>query len=123
MTHYLLEPCRTSAGFMSTLKGEVRLDLGRTASLLRDADYEVTDAGPLLVVKKEVELTLYRNGKTIVKTNDREKAEKSVSEIYSLILPERGETRSKPCWTPRPSSWAGIRRWMRCSQRPMSSEN
>lgn len=93
MTYYLLEPCRTSAGFMSTLKGEVRLDLGRTASLLRDADYEVTDAGPLLVVKKEVELTLYRNGKTIVKTNDREEAEKSVSEIYSIILPERGEAR------------------------------
>jgi hypothetical protein len=93
MTHYLLEPCRTSAGFMSTLKAEVRLDLVRTASLLRDADYEVTDAGPLLVVKKEVELTLYQNGKTIVKTNDREKAEKSVSEIYTLILPERGEVR------------------------------
>ncbi len=93
MTYYLLEPCRTSAGFMSTLKGEVRLDLRRTASLLRDADYEVTEVGPLLVVKKEVELTLYQNGKIIVKTNDREEAEKSVSEIYSLMLLERGETR------------------------------
>ncbi|MCK4367911.1 MAG: hypothetical protein KAW84_08210 [Thermoplasmata archaeon] len=93
MTYYLLEPCGTSAGFMSTLEGEVRLDLRRTASLLRDADYEVTEVGPLLVVKKEVELTLYRNGKIIAKTNDREEAEKSVSEIYSLILQERGETR------------------------------
>ena len=45
------------------------------------------------MVKKEVELTLYRNGKIIAKTNDREEAERSVSEIYSLILPEPGETR------------------------------
>jgi hypothetical protein len=92
MTYYLLEPCRTSAGFMSTLKSEVRLNLEETASLLRDADYEVTDVGPLLIVKKDVELTLYRNAKIIAKTDIREEAERSVSEIYSIIIPGHGES-------------------------------
>jgi hypothetical protein len=90
MTYYLLEPCKTSAGFMSTLKGDVRLNLEKTASLLRNADYEVTDAGPLLIIKKDVELTLYRNAKIIAKTNSREEAERSVGEVYSLILPGYG---------------------------------
>jgi hypothetical protein len=92
MTYYLLEPCKTSAGFMSTLKGDVKLDLQNTASVLREAAYEVTDVGPLLVVKKDVELTLYRNAKIIAKTDSREEAEKAVGEVYSLILPGHGES-------------------------------
>lgn len=92
MTYYLLEPCKTSAGFMSTLKSVAKLNLKDTALILREADFDVTDVGPLLVIRKDVELTLYRNGKMIAKTNSRREAERSVSEVYSLILPGTGGT-------------------------------
>ncbi|MFQ6127953.1 MAG: hypothetical protein ACE5QW_03525 [Thermoplasmata archaeon] len=92
MTYYLLSPCKTTAAFMSTLKKRVKLDLKRIASLLRKRNFEVTDAGPLLVAKREVELTLYGDGKMIAKTDDRELADKSVREVYSLILSEYGES-------------------------------
>ncbi|MFQ6106340.1 MAG: hypothetical protein ACE5QF_01950 [Thermoplasmata archaeon] len=91
MTYYLLSPCKTTAGFMSTLKKKVRLDLREAATVLREGGYNVLDAGPLLVVEKVVEVTLYRNGKMVAKTDDRDLADKSVEEIYSLILPEDGD--------------------------------
>lgn len=91
MTFYLLSPCKTKAGFMSTLKMKVRLDLERVSSLLRSRNFKVTNAGPLLVIEKGVELTLYKDGNMIAKTHDKELARKSVREIYSLILPGDGD--------------------------------
>jgi hypothetical protein len=91
MTFYLLSPCKTKAGFMSTLKMRVRLDLERVSSLLRSRNFKVTNAGPLLVIEKGVELTLYKDGKIIAKTHNEELARKSVGEIYSLILPGDGD--------------------------------
>lgn len=91
MTFYLLSPCKTKAGFMSTLKTKVTLDLERVSSLLRRNNFNVTNAGPLLIVEKGVELTLYRNGRMIAKTHDKELASRSVSEVYSLILAGGGD--------------------------------
>lgn len=90
MTFYLLSPCKTKAGFMSTLKRKVRLDFERVSYLLRSSNFKVTDAGPLLVIEKGLELTLYRDGKIIAKTHDKELASKSVRDVYSLILPGDG---------------------------------
>ncbi|MFQ5909638.1 MAG: hypothetical protein ACE5IJ_02825 [Thermoplasmata archaeon] len=77
---------------MSTLKRKVTLDLRQVTSLLKERNFQVTDVGPLLVLKKEVEITLYRNGRMIAKTDDRGLADRSVKEVYSLILPEHSES-------------------------------
>lgn len=90
MIYYLLQPCRTTAGFMSTLKRRVKLHLGDAASALEEAGFSVMDVGPLLIVQKDVELTLYATGKMIAKTTDREKADLAVREVYSILLPELG---------------------------------
>ncbi|UCD92439.1 MAG: hypothetical protein JSV43_00445 [Methanobacteriota archaeon] len=89
MTFYLLKPCKGYAGYLSTTKKSTKVDLKSLIGDLESHGYEVLDVKHLLVAKKEMEITIYPNGKLLVKTDDKEEARKAVESIYEIIFPER----------------------------------
>ena len=63
------------------------MDLEECARLLRDNGYEILDnPGVMLVVRKEVELTLYPHGRILMHpVKDRESAERHASKLYNAV--------------------------------------
>lgn len=88
MTYYLLKPCKGHAGYLSTLKTNEKVDLQSLVSELESQGYKVTDVKHLLIAKKDVEVTIYPNGKLLVKEDNEAEAVRAVEEIYSVILPK-----------------------------------
>jgi ArsR family metal-binding transcriptional regulator len=88
MTYYLLKPCKGHAGYLSNMKKRTRVDLRYAIGQLESNGYEVMDVKHLLIAKKDVEVTVYPNGKLLVKTDDEESAKQIVEAIYSMILAE-----------------------------------
>ena len=89
MTYYLLKPCKGHAGYLSTMKKNVKVDLNSLVAKLESEGYQVTDVKHLLIAKKNIEVTIYPNGKLLVKEDDEEEAVRAVEAIYGIIFPER----------------------------------
>jgi len=85
MTYFLLRPCRTSAGFTSTLKKKTRLDLKEARKKLENAGYTITDVEVMLILEGPADMTLYESGKILLKTNDKGEAQRLVDSIYFLL--------------------------------------
>lgn len=85
MSYYLIKPCRTTAGYISTLKRNIKLDLEECYRKLRKAGYKVTDVKVMLILEGEVELTLYQSGKVLAKTDDDKSARKAIQNVYKLL--------------------------------------
>jgi ArsR family metal-binding transcriptional regulator len=81
-----IKPCKADA-FEVVPKRKVVLDLDECERLLRGRDYEiVSNRGVMLVVRKEVEMTLYPHGRILmhpVKT--KEEASRMAQELYTSI--------------------------------------
>ena len=78
----LLRPCATSAGFTATPERPRRLDMRAVRDRLRAAGYAiVVDAHVILIVRKGVESSVYSDGKVLLKTTDREAAERAYAEL------------------------------------------
>lgn len=72
----LLRPCTTSAGFTATPEHPRRVDMARLREVLVAAGYHiVVDARVVLLVRKDVESSVYANGKVLLKTTDPAAAE------------------------------------------------
>jgi len=78
----LLRPCTTSAGFTATPERTRRVDLAALRARLEDAGYEIViDARVLLLVRRGVEASVYRDGKVLLKTTDRGAAEAAYEDL------------------------------------------
>ena len=92
MPRYLLRPCKSTAAFEALPESnssaeKFRLDLNSCQEILAPLGYEeVCDAKVLLILKKEIEVTIYPDGKLILKTDEKEIAKKVMNEIYDKIL-------------------------------------
>ena len=90
MTAHLLRPCKSTAAFEAILtsgSSQIHLDLIECQKMLESLGYqEVCNAKVLMIVKKEIEVTIYPNGKLILKTDDKETAKAAMEEIYEKIL-------------------------------------
>jgi hypothetical protein len=90
MSGYLLRPCKSTAAFealpnQNSQKAEINLTDCQIA--LEGLGYEeVCDARILIIMKKEIEVTIYPDGKLILKTDTKEIAERIMNEIYEQIL-------------------------------------
>lgn len=84
-----LKPCRYDA-WDAVPKRRVRFDLPSCWSKLRAGGYElVADVGVMLVVRKEVEVTLYPNGRLLMHpVRTKEHADRVAQEVYRLVLNE-----------------------------------
>ncbi len=85
MTYYLLKPCRTSAGFTSTLRKKTRLDLKDARQKLENVGYKITDVEVMLILEGPASLTLYESGKLLLKTNEKSEAQGVADAIYGLL--------------------------------------
>ena len=94
MTYYLLQPCRTTAALISTLKKAKRISLENARRQLEAAGYAVEDLSVMLIVNTDPELTLYESGKTLIKTADAEAARKAIDGVYAVL--GLAETAAKP---------------------------
>ena len=78
----LLRPCATSAGFTATPDKPRRLDMRRLRDRLKDAGYTVVvDAHVILIVRKDVECSIYSDGKVLLKTTERDAAERAYQDL------------------------------------------
>ena len=81
-----IKPCKADA-FEVVPKRKVVLDLDECAGMLENNGYEiVSNRGVMLVVSKEIEMTLYPHGRILmhpVKT--KEEASRIAQELYASI--------------------------------------
>ena len=68
-------------------KRRLTLDLEECAKLLREGGYEiVSNPGVMLVVKRDIELTLYPHGRILMHpVRTKEEAYRHASDLYSAI--------------------------------------
>ena len=85
MTYYLLKPCKTSAGFTSTLKKRTKLNLKDAKPRLEAAGYNVTDVEVMLILEGPGGMTVYESGKILLKTNDKDEAQRQVDAVYGIL--------------------------------------
>jgi ArsR family metal-binding transcriptional regulator len=88
MTYYLLKPCKGHAGYLSTLRKNQKVDLRSLVPRLESEGYQVTDVKHLLIARRDIEVTIYPNGKLLIKEDDEAEAIRVVEEIYGIIFPE-----------------------------------
>jgi len=85
VTYFLLKPCRTSAGFTSTLRKKTKLDLKEAGKKLESVGYKITDVEVMLILEGPANLTLYESGKLLLKTNEKSEAQGVADAIYGLL--------------------------------------
>ena len=90
MSGYLLRPCKSTAAFEALPdKGgkNHKLDLSNCTRILEGVGYRlVCDAKVMVIVEKDMEVTIYPSGKMILKTDSKCDAEVVMNDIYSRIL-------------------------------------
>jgi ArsR family metal-binding transcriptional regulator len=81
-----IKPCKADA-FEVVPKGRLTLDLEECAKLLRESGYEiVSNPGVMLVVKRDIELTLYPHGRILMHpVSTKEEAHRHASDLYSAV--------------------------------------
>lgn len=93
MSGHLLRPCKSTAAFEALPhqgKYHTQLDLTNCQKALEELGYqEVADAKVMIVMKKEIEVTIYPSAKLILKTDSKDIAEQTMIEIYDKILIEK----------------------------------
>lgn len=84
MMFKIVRPCK---GAYDALPAEhLELDLKRCSKKLSEIGYEeVVNARVMLVVKKEIEVSIYPNGKLLLKTDSKRVAEKVSDEIFKVL--------------------------------------
>jgi hypothetical protein len=87
---YLLRPCKSTAAFeaLPDIKGKnFDLDLTKCTELLVGMGYNlVCDAKVMVLVKREIEVTIFPSGKMVLKTDSKSNADDVMKEIYNKIL-------------------------------------
>jgi hypothetical protein len=82
----LLRPCTTSAGFMATPEQPRRVRMADLKGAVESAGYHVViDAKILMVIRKDVESSVYDTGKVILKTTDKDAAQTAYEELRPLL--------------------------------------
>lgn len=85
MKFLIVKPCKAGA-YDIIPKKIVNVDLESSGKKIATIGYkEVCDAGVMLVVKKDVEVHIYPNGKLLIKTNSKKEAEGIANRIYEAL--------------------------------------
>lgn len=81
-----IKPCKADA-FEVVPKSEVVLDLDECERMLRKGGYEIiSNPGVMLVVRKEVEMTLYQHGRILMHPVDtKDEAGRIAQALYAAL--------------------------------------
>jgi TATA-box binding protein (TBP) (component of TFIID and TFIIIB) len=85
-SYYVLRPCRGAVGFIAQPRKPMSLNLEDCASKLETSGYNVVDANVMLIAQNDVELTIYKSGKILARTDDEESAKLSIEKAYSILI-------------------------------------
>ena len=77
----ILKPCKTSAAFEAIPRGHIDVDIPVCERGLCDACTIVAQAGVVLIVRDLCEVSIFRNGRLIMKTDSEDLARKQVDRI------------------------------------------
>lgn len=78
--------CKSSAAIEALPERKEELNLYEMEEKLRAGGYEIiSNLGPIMVVKKDVEITIYDTGRLLLKTKDEEEAREEIREIEKYI--------------------------------------
>lgn len=83
--YYIIQPCKTTAGIECIPKKQLSLNLDNLEKIFKKKNYEVLNVKVMLIVKKKIEITIYKRGRLLIKTIDKEVAEKIAKEIYKIL--------------------------------------
>ncbi len=82
----LLKLCKTNAVYEALPEKRAALDVGSFAQKFRSAGYAIMAELPqMMIAKKGCELTIYRSGRILIKTDSRDEAEKASEEAYRIL--------------------------------------
>lgn len=83
----LIQPCRTTAALEAIPEADLDLDINALEPQLeRDGWEPRVNAGIMLIVRKQHEATIFRNGRILIKTQDRRVAESVWTELEPRLL-------------------------------------
>lgn len=85
----LLRPCKNTAAFEAIPDERRKLDLkALQAALAEDGWALVADAGVMLIMRRDIEVSVYYSGKMLLKTLDPEAARAAFKEVHARIEPD-----------------------------------
>lgn len=86
MEFMAVKPCRFEA-YEAVPKGRISLDLDECERVLAAKGYEIlSNPGVMLVLRKEIEITLYPHGRLLLHpVGDREAALRIARELYGAL--------------------------------------
>ncbi len=83
---YTIKPCKTKAVYNAIPNSKIKLDLENCLKKLEAKGYKtIFNANAILIIKKDIETSIYPDGKLILKCDDFETARKE-SDILLGIL-------------------------------------
>lgn len=84
--YFILRPCKGSVGFIATPKKNIWLNLREEAEKLQKAGYKIVDADIMLIAEDDVELTIYRSGKILARTDNENDAKAAIDKAYKVLI-------------------------------------
>lgn len=85
-----VRPCKGSSGTEVLPESKLDLSMDASATALREAGMEVTDARVLLIVRESPQVTLYPSGRMLVHTDDLDLARDRALRVLTLVVDGRG---------------------------------
>lgn len=102
MPYYTLRLCSGRGGYEAVPRPKLALDLAEARQRLEAMGIPVTDARVMLIARMASEVTLSRDGRVLIKSDDAGAASRVFDELRSILsLPEVVDE------PPRPSGSAG----------------
>lgn len=83
----MLKPCKSTAAFEAVPVKNIKINLENAFGLLQKSGFKIINAKVMLIIQMDCEITLYPSGRLIIKTQDKETAEKLAEKTYHLTLP------------------------------------
>ena len=86
MSFFILEICSSKGAYEAKPEMKMKIDMDRSEKIFRENGYEIIcNARVLLIVKKECEITVYPDGRLLLKTDSNEEARESADGIYRVL--------------------------------------
>jgi len=84
---FVLKPCKTGAAFQGTPKKNVKLDLSKYETILKQHGYEIIlHTNDVLIVKSKYDISIFPSGRVLIKDVKSEKdARAELDKIFMLL--------------------------------------
>ncbi len=85
MTYHTLRVCANRGSFEAIPTGTTELDLGAVRGRFEAKGVSVLDCRVMLIAKMEREVTIGRDGRILIKTRDRDEAQRILETVAPIV--------------------------------------